>query len=81
MAQEGAGKGRGQVREQKTQVFKLQHASFLSDTEGQKLFSKAHQDPAIRWHLAKAFSHEAWNLRWHMGMRYADLDPLFLKSW
>ncbi|MHB8117705.1 MAG: hypothetical protein ACYDHX_03100 [Methanothrix sp.] len=33
-------KGEANLRELETQVFKLQHASFLSDTKGQKIYSE-----------------------------------------
>ena len=33
-------KGEAKMRELETQVFKLQHASFLSDTESQKIYSE-----------------------------------------
>lgn len=33
-------KGKAKLRELETQVFKLQHAPFLSDSEGQKIYSE-----------------------------------------
>ena len=33
-------KSEAKLRELETQIFKLQHASFLSDTEGQKIYSE-----------------------------------------
>ena len=33
-------KGEAKLRELETQIFKLQHASFLTDTEGQKIYSE-----------------------------------------